>query len=173
MRILGGELIGQNWNGKLSVAVSARKKGGAEGGNEVAGLQLERGAWLEVGSLSFALAIMSKPEPGAAFSWECTQVAQVRAALRVASVDTEIRLQFRLRPVTATVVRANTLPEAAVSLCTLRLSLDPGIRSVLPVRTTTIAFGDPSYDRQLATPTKFEAKEVETSQYDALAVLLA
>ncbi|KPN91541.1 hypothetical protein [Pseudomonas nunensis] len=163
LRILGGELIGQNWNGKLSVAVSARKAGGVEGGNKIAGLELDRAASLEIGSSRFALSVINKVEFSADFSWECTQVAQVRALLRAASVDTSIRLLFWVRPSNVASGNAAALPEATVSLCTIRLVLDPGIRSVLPVRTTTIAFGDPSYDRQLASPTRFHAKEVAGS----------
>jgi hypothetical protein len=163
LRILGGELIGQNWNGTLSVAVSARKAGGEEGDNNIADLKLDRAASLEIGNSRFALSVMNKVESGADFSWECKQVAQVRALLRAASVDTSIRLLFWVRPSKDASGNAAALPEATVSLCAIRLMLDPGIRSVLPVRTMTIAFGDPSYDRQLASPTRFNAKEIAGS----------
>lgn len=160
--VVGGDLIGQNWDGKIAVLLNARARDGKEGANEVAGLQLEGDARLEIGNRTFALKLPEKD----AFRWECQGLGDAREMLRAASADTPIRLVFGVRPKSVLPqsdldVKITGLPPARISLCRIRLALDPGIRSVLPVSTTTIAFGDPSYDRQLASPTKDAQQVVE------------
>ena len=168
-KVVRGALIGPNWNGRIDLAIDARKGDGTSGDNKVAGLRLERDARLEIGSRTFILTPTDKPGIGAAFGWECDRLIEAREMLRTASADTPIRLVAGVRPAADPIDTATGLPPAAVRLCTIRLALDPGLRSVLAVGTSTIAFGDPSYDRQLASPTQAAPKELENAQRILLA----
>lgn len=159
VRLAGSDLIGPTWGGEIAVAFDARNDEGKEGGNDIARLKLEGKARLEIGERTFALNAAGAVAP-AAFSWQCAQLADARQLLRACTADTPIRLVFGVLPV-AESGSTGQLADAAVTYCTIRLALDPGIRSVLPVGVTTLAFGDPSYDRQLASPTRNKVHDIE------------
>lgn len=70
----------------------------------------------------------------------------MRTALANANADTVIRIVLDL----ATPDDPNGLPLSPRWRVVLPLLLDPGQRRVINIATKTIIFGDPSYDRQLA-----------------------
>lgn len=89
---------------------------------------------------------------GALFA-KVAALGNIQAALSTASADTPLRLVLDLKdnpPAGST----GGLPRGPRRQAILPLMLDPGSRRVLPVQTKTIMFGDPSYDRQLASQTK-------------------
>lgn len=170
----GQSSIGPDWNGRLGVAVGIA--GSDKEGNEKL---VADDARLEIGSLVLPLALDTPPMDGARFSWTCARLDAARAALREADADTPMRLVFGLRRADAPPA-AGQLPEAPQTSCSLPLLLDPGNRAVLPVRLHTIAFGDPSYDRQLGSPTASTVLELnqqrlllaaDRKQYDSGALL--
>lgn len=169
----GQSSIGPDWNGRLGVAIDIA--GSDKEGNDKL---VPDGARLEIGSLVLPLALDTTPMKGARFSWTCGRLDAARAALRGADADTPMRLVFGLRKPDAP--PADQLPKAPQTSCSLPLLLDPGNRAVLPVRLHTIAFGDPSYDRQLGSPTASAVLEVkeerlllaaDRKQYDGAALL--
>jgi hypothetical protein len=84
-----------------------------------------------------------------------TQRAAATQGLREATVDTPLRLGIdfpkALAGAAASGASPPLVPRIAVSI---GLMLTPSDRRVLPIRVRTLAFGDPSYDRQLASKTK-------------------
>jgi hypothetical protein len=73
--------------------------------------------------------------------------AEAADALGKASPDTSISLRIDLHP-----------PGLPVVPLKIPLQLQPPDRAVLEVSTTTIAFGDPSYDRQLGSPAQMDIR---------------
>ncbi|MDB5553658.1 MAG: hypothetical protein JWL86_3642 [Rhizobium sp.] len=80
-------------------------------------------------------------------------LGKIQAALHDANADTPLRLVLDLKDNPQAGI-TGALPPGPRRQAVLPLMLDPGSRRVLSVRTKTIIFGDPSYDRQLASQTK-------------------
>jgi hypothetical protein len=161
---LGNEAyLGPGWNGKLTVEVIATALNGTGAGPRVAAT-----GKLQIGDLNFRLMFLIDPRTRK-FEEELTfdvatrtidievdRVADARDALMQATPDTPIRAVLELERREREVRK--DLPLGPRGQMVLPLALDPGVRRVVPVETTTIVFADPSYDRQLASQTMSAAR---------------
>jgi hypothetical protein len=159
-------IIGPSWNGWLSLTVKA-VAGTAAGPLDVvppaalaAALEAPT-ARLEVDALAFPMSV-SQPSSAAdqVVSLTVQSLPTAQDALRRATVDSRIRLVVTFGP--TPVNRAMSV--APRHTVTIPLSLDPGNRRVLETRTCTIAFGDPSYDRQLGSTTEGDITQVDSAR---------
>ncbi|WP_424632187.1 hypothetical protein [Bradyrhizobium sp. SYSU BS000235] len=149
-------LIGPNWDGLLAIKVDAAAANIADPASKLKEFLSVRSARLEIGAASFALAEKEFPIAWPSSTWVVLlqhQLGQARDALRRATVDTPIRIVI-------TFGHEDPLPPAPRPKAILPLALDPGDRRVLRSRTRTIAFGDPSYDRQLGSTTEGEIEQI-------------
>jgi hypothetical protein len=153
-------LLGPNWNGELILEFEAAKsKELADPLVALRDLVTALTARLDIGPASFAMQGMEAIQVAwPSFTWTISAKELLPAAqdeLGRASVDTPIRLVITFgsdRPLAADV--------APQSKAILPLALDPRNRRVLKTRTETIAFGDPSYDRQLGSATEGDIKQI-------------
>lgn len=167
-----GATIDAEWNGRAEIAieVASRAEGVAveptvtatgriEVGKLSSRLLLSLDANGTYGSfLTFILAKNGKEFEGQTQTRKIfVQVKQeglgaIQSALREATADTPLRLVLELKD-NAEPDGPGELPQGPRRQVLLPIRLDPGTRRVLPVETKTIVFGDPSYDRQLASQT--------------------
>ncbi|MDF0495738.1 hypothetical protein [Bradyrhizobium yuanmingense] len=158
-------LLGPHWDGLLAIkldAVIANIKNPAAKSDDVAALKdliAIHTVRLEIGAASFVMKDKTAPvEPK--FTWVLSvadQLPAARDAVRRATVDVPIRLVI-------TFGHVDPLSPAPRLKATLPLALDPGDRRVLRSRTRTVAFGDPSYDRQLGSTAEGDIKDVGGSR---------
>ena len=140
---------------------------------------------LVVGAQRFPFDTMAPTNGGFSLILAKNQLAWAQVALREAEPQTSVRLAFRLAeerageiwPIDAargalariplalaeTVEPALRRAEARAFSLPLLLARDDGPKLRLPLR--TIAFGDPAYDRQLASPTKSVALHSNTREW--------
>lgn len=139
-------LLGPNWDGLLAIRVDAVAANVSDARGALDELMSIRTARLEIGAASFDMADEKAPVVAwPSFTWTLSvhdRLPAARDALRRATVDVPIRLVVAFG-------HNDPLPPAPRPKATLWLALDPGDRRVLRSRMRTIAFGDPSYDRQL------------------------
>ncbi|QKC98267.1 hypothetical protein [Mesorhizobium sp. NZP2298] len=163
----GGATISASWNGLAQIAIEVASR------MEGAGVEqkLTASGRIEIGSLSFPVQLSIDANGPFASSLDlrlATSIfyvqpqdglGDVQMALREANADTHLRLVVDLKtkedgggggP-------PGDLPDGPRRQILLPLQLDPGARRVLPVWSKTVLFGDPSYDRQLASPTASDA----------------
>jgi hypothetical protein len=152
--------IGPDWPGSLSLVIDLRS---LSLGNAMPAPRVDASGRLEVGDVSFPLLLAIKTETatspqaamllfeftdGLIINASVARPREVQAQLRDTTADTPVRVVLELmKSAYDSVAR---LPAGPRALVVLPLTLDPGMRRVIPVRTTTVAFADPSYDRQLA-----------------------
>ncbi|MER9877955.1 hypothetical protein [Mesorhizobium sp. M0118] len=163
----GGATISASWNGTAQIAIevaSRRERGGVE-------QRLTASGRMEIGSLSFPVQLSIDAKGPFAPSLELRLatstlyvqlqdgLGDVQIALREANADTNLRLAVDLKAKDdgGGGSPPGDLPNGPRRQILLPLLLDPGARRVLPVWSKTILFGDPSYDRQLASPTASDA----------------
>ncbi len=152
-------LLGPNWDGLLAITVDAVAANISDTKAALETLMAIRTARLEIGGASFDM--KDKTAPVVAWPrftwtlWVTDQLPAARDAVRRATVDVPIRLVITFGH---TNPLAPALPPRLKAI--LPLALDPGDRRVLRSRTRTIAFGDPSYDRQLGSATEGDIKQV-------------
>lgn len=165
-------LVGPGWNGAIEIAIETAT---FPVGTDRTGRKLSINAWVEIGAEVFPANLGIAPDgsfildleaPAATFILKVKEPLNANEALRDANADTVIRIVLDIVD-TRTVDGGALLPASPRWQCVLPLMLDPGGRRVLPVTTKTIVFGDPSYDRQLASQAagnrqaiKFAADEV-------------
>lgn len=167
-----GATIDAEWNGRaeIEIEVASRAEGvavepmvTATGRIEVGKLSSRLFLSLDANgaygsSLTFILAKNSKELEGQTQTRKIyVQVKQeglgaIQSALREATADTPLRLVLELKD-KAEPDGPGELPQGPRRQVLLPIRLDPGTRRVLPVETKSIVFGDPSYDRQLASQT--------------------
>lgn len=163
-------LIGPDWTGRLTVNFTASAKDLTDPkevkdvANPTAELEdmiATRTVRLEVGPASFAMRDAEKPVVAfPSFDWKISAdelLPAAQEALRHATADTPIRLVI-------TFGADRPLSEAPKQTAILPLALDPGNRRVLKTGTQTIAFGDPSYDRQLGSSTEGDIKQIDAAR---------
>lgn len=152
-------LLGPNWDGLLAITVDAVAANISDTKAALNTLMVIRTARLEIGAASFEMKDKTAPVvvwPSFTWMlWVTDQLPAARDAVRRATVDVPIRLVITFGH---TNPLAPALPPRLKAI--LPLALDPGDRRVLRTRTRTIAFGDPSYDRQLGSATEGDIKQV-------------
>lgn len=150
-------LLGPNWDGVLAIKVDAVAANISDPKGALDEFMSIRTARLEIGTASFDM--KDKTAPVVAwpfFTWTLSaqdQLPAARDAVRRATVDVPIRLVITFGDI-------DPLPAAPRPKATLPLALDPGDRRVLRSQTRTIAFGDPSYDRQLGSAAEGDIKQI-------------
>lgn len=159
--------VGPDWGGKLGVELKVTSYNAGAGPSP----DVTTTGKLQVGDENFKLQFLvaGKFEDTQTFamatdgfSMQVERLADARAALAEATADTPIRIVLELeRPASAAKVE-NGLALGPRGQVVLPLLLDPGVRRVVPVMARTIVFGDPAYDRQLASQTMSEQRESET-----------
>jgi hypothetical protein len=162
-----------NWAGKLSLTIELRtiELPPVLPGQGLAAPKLVASGRLEVGGVSFPFLLTvnsGNSPPTKSIQLELqdelgidavvARPQDVQAELLKATADTQIRVVLELTKPSA--ASAPSLPAGPRTLVVLPLTLDPGTRRVIPVRTTTIMFGDPSYDRQLASQAASDSVDV-------------
>jgi hypothetical protein len=170
-------LLGPNWDGLLAIKVDAVAANVSDPKAKLDGLLAIRTVRLEIGAASFDMKDKTTPVVAwPTFTWTLSvtdQLPAARDAVRRATVDVPIRLVI-------TFGHIDPLPPAPRPKAILALALDPGDRRVLRSRTRTIAFGDPSYDRQLGSTAEGDIKlvgdarallSVDRKEYDPGATL--
>jgi len=154
-------LLGPNWDGLLAIKVDAVAANISDTRAALDAFMAIRTARLEIGAASFDMKDKTAPVvTWPAFAWTLSVTDQLQAArdaVRRATVDVPIRLVI-------TFGHIDVLPPAPRAKAILPLELDPGDRRVLRSRTRTIAFGDPSYDRQLGSTAEGDIKQVGGSR---------
>lgn len=160
-RASAAALIGPDWDGLLAVKIDAAATGFVDPKIELERVLSPRRARLEVGAASFELQD-EKPFNVDWPSWTWVLSAKgllqdAREELRRATADLPIRLVI-------TFGADGPLPPAPLPKAILPLALDPGDRRVLKTRARTIAFGDPSYDRQLGSTTEGHIKQIGSAR---------
>ncbi len=150
-------LLGPNWDGLLAIKVDAVAAGISNTKAALDTLMAIRTVRLEIGAASFDMKDKTSPVVvWPSFTWTLSaqdQLPKARDAVRHATVDVPIRLVITFGDV-------DPLPSAPRQKATLPLALDPGDRRVLRSRARTIAFGDPSYDRQLGSAAEGDIKQI-------------
>ncbi|WP_162943875.1 hypothetical protein [Rhizobium sp. CCGE531] len=163
----GGATISASWNGLAAIAIEVESR------PEGAGVEptLTASGRIEIGSLSFPVQLSAdKNGPFASlldlrlatsivYAKLQEGLGDVQIALREANADTHLRLVVDLKAKNdgGGGQPPGDLPDGPRWQILLPLLLDPGARRVLPVWSKTVLFGDPSYDRQLASPTASDA----------------
>jgi hypothetical protein len=147
--------IGSTWDGELKVTVEGKK---APADAKHSGPMLRLTGWVEIGASVFPAALGPEADGSLKldldalvdkFAIKVRDVSNAAAALLLANADTPIRIMLEMVDFSA-VGDGSELPVSPRWQIALPLMLDPGERRVVPVTTRTIVFGDPSYDRQLA-----------------------
>jgi hypothetical protein len=161
------QLIGPNWNGAIVVEIEAAAPA-SEPDPKVA---LEKliatlTTRIEIGAASLKMLPDSWSNTWPTASWKLILdrtknpkvLAEVRDGLLGATADTPIRL---------VITRGEEAPLALAprSKAIVPLALDPGSRRVLMTRMQTIAFGDPSYDRQLGSTTESAIGDIAAGRF--------
>lgn len=177
-------LVGPDWDGLLAVKFDAAAMAPDEWGRlketqsvvDLTDLLSAAKARLEIGMASFAMhhETSAIAWPSSVWTLSASQLLPaIRDELRRASVDVPIRLVI-------TFETEGALAPAPRAKAILPLALDPGDRRVLRTGVRTIAFGDPSYDRQLGSTTESDIKQygdvrgllaVDRQEYDTGATL--
>jgi hypothetical protein len=155
-------LIGSDWNGRLMVNFEAAASNDMTDPKAVLeDLIATRTTRLEIGPASFLMKdVEALKVIWPSFIWTISAEERLPAAreeLRRATADTAIRLVI-------TFGSDRPLAEAPQPKAILPLALNPGDRRVLKTGTETIAFGDPSYDRQLGSSTEGDIKQVDAAR---------
>jgi hypothetical protein len=154
-------LLGPNWDGLLAIKIDAVAANVSDTKAALDVFMAIRTARLEIGAQSFDMQDRTAPVIAwPSFTWIISvtdQLPAARDAVRRATVDVPIRLVI-------TFGHIDPLPPAPRPKAILPLALDPGDRRVLRSRTRTIAFGDPSYDRQLGSTAEGDIKQVGGSR---------
>ncbi|UVC07983.1 hypothetical protein IHQ71_22855 [Rhizobium sp. TH2] len=161
------EPIGSAWGGTLEFELKAVSSNG--GTIDQLGAVLWPGeklpsVRLEIGGKTFdGLKVSLLPEDKDAIqrtirATASTSLAEIRALLVAANADTPMRVVIEFDPDPVDSVKLQTGPKKYVSV---PLQLAPGDRRVMPVLSQTIAFGDPSYDRQLASLAQQDLQRID------------
>lgn len=150
--------LGPDWDGKLDVKLTAAVFN-PDGGQEP---HVRATGKLQIDALNLEISFTDDKKSSANFlefdlsavpilHLEVARLADARDALSAATADTKIRLLLELERLGQE--KKRDLPLGPRAQVFLPLMLDPGMRRVVPVKTTTVVFADPSYDRQLASQT--------------------
>lgn len=173
--------LGQDWAGKITIKV--RRPEGIKLDSDLTqtlamlGL-LSKGlqATLRIGSTVAVFAVLTADLlVGDHISFDLlmtvSEVDRIRAAIQSADADTSSLLTLRLAPIdknaspppspivlSQTGAAANELPEGVPLTVTVPLLLLPVNRPWRAVEVATVVFGDPAYDRELASPARSTTK---------------
>lgn len=150
--------IDPNWQGQAKIHVEVASRADKD-----AALEVTVEGRIEVGQVSSLLTIKGENDPQFVSSLTFPLVnpslevrveglGAIQAALLEATADTPIRLVLELKDGKAR-DQQGELPQGPRRQILLPMMLGSGTRRVLPVRPNTIIFGDPAYDRQLASQT--------------------
>ncbi|MGO7394581.1 hypothetical protein ACCS62_28465 [Rhizobium ruizarguesonis] len=146
------------WNGKLSLKVEV---GTLKPISSVDGPIVRIRAHVEIGQAVFPADLDGEPEnpfvldtdiPPRLITVAVRDPSGASLALRGSTADTPIRVVLDIAPFGGNETNTQLPMSPRWQVC-LPLLLDPGARRVVPVMSRMIIFGDPSYDRQLASQT--------------------
>lgn len=173
--------IGPNWQGSLSVVIDAfqTERDGltAKPTDPTSLLGLDNAiiAKLDIGGriLSHTKVVAALQGTRVILTISFGSVADVQTQLETIAADTPMSLTIRFPNAQGQSPVDDRLLSAPDAEMVVPVRLNPGQRRVVRTRPATIAFGDPAYDRALASPTAAETARHQDAVPDAPLWLLA
>lgn len=176
-----GLRLGPDWPGTMTIRLEAvTAKDTAEGtaptatpGDPFDALNITKGqnihtvhASLQIGEKIFTAKPIDAGE-NAVLHLSFAALTEAREALQAATPDTALSLSlvFPASDETRRDLTPYHLDKAATITMVLPVTLDPGARRVVRTRMDTAVFGDPSYDRQLASETLSDVTRLKWGPY--------